>query len=171
MSAVRIIGIDPGLAATGYGLLEVQGNRLCYLAAGDVPSAPGPIAPRLERIHATLAEIIARYQPAEAAIEKVFMSRNPQSALSLGHARGVAVLACAQAGLAVHEYSVNAIKLATVGKGHADKQQVQYMVGILLNHREPLSADAADALAVAICHAHLRVRPTIISEQAMDYTA
>lgn len=160
---MRILGIDPGLAVTGYGLVEIQGNRLRYLDAGTVPTKNGPIAQRLECIHSALVEIIASHKPAEAAVEKVFLSRNPQSALSLGHARGAAVLACAQAGLAVHEYSVNAIKLATVGKGHATKQQVQYMVGVLLNHREPLSVDAADALAAAICHTHWRKCPAAIT--------
>lgn len=161
MSAVRILGIDPGLAATGYGLVEARGNRLRCLAAGDVSTRVGEIAPRLQCIHAALAELIERHRPAEAAVEQLFMYRNARAALALGHARGAAVLACAQAGLAVHEYSVNAIKLAVVGKGHADKKQVQYMVGVLLGYRASLSADAADALAAAICHAHLRGCPSM----------
>ncbi len=158
MTATRVLGIDPGLSRLGYGLVEGEGNRLRLVAAGDISTPSGPFAPRLQKIHSTLVELIARYHPAEASVEKVFINRNPQSALSLGHARGVALLACAQAGLVVYEYSVNAIKLAAVGKGHADKQQVQYMVGVLLGYREPLSTDAADALAAAICHLHLRGR-------------
>lgn len=152
----RILGIDPGSRRTGVGLLVASEGRLRHLAHRVVETRDEEFPARLKDIFDGVGAAIAEYQPQEAAIETVFLSKNPQSALKLGQARGAAICACVNAGLAVHEYAPRQIKNAVVGSGSADKTQVQYMVGLLLGLQEALQADAADALAVAITHAHLR---------------
>ena len=151
----RILGIDPGLRHTGWGVIEASGNRLIHVANGRVSADDKlPMAERLAAIFDGLAETIARWSPDEAAIEETFVNQNPASTLKLGQARGAAMLAPAKAGLPVAEYAANAIKKAVVGAGHADKAQIQMMVGRLLPGVTFAGPDAADALAVAICHAH-----------------
>jgi crossover junction endodeoxyribonuclease RuvC len=152
---MRLIGLDPGLQRTGWGVIAVDGNRLTHLANGSVATvAKAPTADRLARLYDGIAAVIELWRPDEAAIEETFVNANPSSALKLGQARGVVLLAPARAGLVVHEYSANAVKKAVVGYGHADKHQVQMMVQRLLPGVTFQVADAADALAVAICHAH-----------------
>lgn len=152
---MRILGIDPGSKATGYGFIEQQGNRLIHLDNGAIfTQSQDPLAVRLQRIYKELCTLIEKYQPEAVAVEQVFMARNPASALKLGHARGVALLAGINAGLTVAEYSALQVKSAVVGYGRAGKNQVQHMTKVLLNLPEIAQEDAADALAVAICHAH-----------------
>lgn len=154
---MRILGIDPGSRATGYGLIEQQGNRLLHLDNGAIFTQSGSaLAQRLQLIYQELERLIATYQPEAVAVEQVFMARNPASALKLGHARGVALLAGINAGLPVIEYTALQVKSAVVGYGRAGKHQVQQMTRTLLNLPEIAQEDAADALAVAICHAHSR---------------
>ena len=158
IEAIRIIGIDPGLRHTGWGLVEAQGSRLAYVACGTVHSRNGDdLATRLRALHDGLAAVIAAHVPHEAAVEETFVNRDPQSALKLGQARGIALLVPALAGLPVAEYSANLIKKTVTGTGHAEKAQVALMVKVLLPRCELPSADATDALAVAITHAQHRV--------------
>jgi len=153
---MRIIGIDPGLQRTGWGIIDVTGNRLSHVAHGIVTSvATASMAARLTAIFDGLTRIIALHRPQEAAIEETFVNKNALSSLKLGQARGVALLAPSQAGLQVLEYGANLVKKSVVGAGHAEKAQVAAMVRILLPGTNA-DADAADALAVAICHAHHR---------------
>lgn len=156
MSTVRILGIDPGFQRTGYGIIDVTGNHTRHVHHGVIRAEGGETGDRLRRIYTGINEVIQRWVPAEAAVEKVFVDKNVDSALKLGQARGAAMTACAMAGMEIHEYSPNQIKLATVGRGHAEKQQVQHMIRILLCLAERPQADAADALAVALCHGHQR---------------
>ena len=152
---MRLIGLDPGLRNTGWGVVDVDGNRLTYVADGTVsPPAKQDLASRLRDLHEGLARVLADFEPDEAAVEETFVNKNPKSTLKLGEARGVVVLAPALAGIPVAEYSANRIKKSVVGAGHATKEQVQMMVGRLLPGCIFSSPDAADALAVAICHAH-----------------
>jgi crossover junction endodeoxyribonuclease RuvC len=161
MSPVRILGIDPGLNRTGWGIIDSEGNRLRHIAHGVVTSdAADALSARLSSLYAELAKIIVTWQPAEAAVEEVFVNRNPASTLKLGMARGIALLAPAMIGLAVAEYAANLVKKSVVGTGHADKAQIAMMVGVLLPGCGA-KTDAADALAVAICHAHHRGAPTL----------
>jgi len=154
---IRILGIDPGLRRTGWGLVGVEGARLSYVACGAVVAdAEAPMAERLAFILAALSALVGEHAPDEAAIEETFVNRDPQSALKLGQARGVAMAALAAKGLSVAEYSANVVKKTVVGAGHADKRQIALMVKILLPASGAKSADAADALAVAICHAQHR---------------
>jgi len=154
-SAARILGIDPGLRATGYGLIEKRGSRLSYLASGCIRTcADDGLPQRIATLLAGIDEIVATYRPTQAAIEKVFVNVNPQSTLLLGQARGAALAALVLAGLPVSEYTALQIKQAVVGHGKAAKEQVQEMVRRLLALPGPPSLDAADALACAICHAH-----------------
>lgn len=151
----RLLGIDPGLQRTGWGVISVSGNRLTHVASGVVRShRSSAMAERLVELHRGLAEVITTYSPAEAVVEESFVNRNAESTLKLGLARGAVLLAPALAGLRVTEYAPNRVKKSVVGVGHADKHQVQVMVGKLLAAAPVLSSDAADALAVAICHAH-----------------
>ena len=155
---LRILGIDPGSQRTGVGIIDVDENgqsRHVFHAALNLLGHEH-FASRLKQIFDELGAIMAEYAPQEAAIERVFMAKNADSALKLGQARVAAICAAVGRGLPVSEYAPNAIKQAVVGKGHAGKEQVQHMIGILLNLREPVQADAADALAIAITHAHLR---------------
>lgn len=152
-----ILGIDPGLRHTGWGLVAQDGNRLSFIAAGRIsPISTLPMASRLCHLAEELAKVVAQYQPTEAAIEETFVNKNALSALKLGQARGVAILTVAQSGITVAEYAANRIKQSVTGYGHADKNQIQAMVAMLLPSSGALVADAADALAVAIAHAHHR---------------
>ncbi|HEY8030999.1 MAG TPA: crossover junction endodeoxyribonuclease RuvC [Methylocella sp.] len=157
-AAIRIIGVDPGLRSMGWGIVEVLGSRLAYVASGILHSNPQmPLAARLRELHEGLAAVIAKYAPTEAAVEETFVNRDPQSALKLGQARGIALVVPALAGLAVAEYAANLIKKTVTSTGHAEKAQIAMMVKMLLPGSGAQGADAADALAVAITHA--RVRP------------
>lgn len=149
-----ILGIDPGSRVTGYGLIRSQGNKLEYVDCGCVRTEGGPLPERLGKIFSGVSEIIECFQPQEAAIEEVFVGRSAASALKLGQARGGAITACFAAGLTVAEYSPRQIKQAVVGGGAAEKRQVQHMVKALLSISDTIAEDAADALAVAICHAN-----------------
>lgn len=151
---MRILGIDPGLRITGFGVIEQSGNKLRYITSGCVRSGSGELAARLKVILDGLAEVIETNRPQQVAIEKVFVNVNPQSTLLLGQARGSAICAAVIAGLPVAEYTALQVKQAVVGKGHAKKEQVQHMVKRLLALPGDPSPDAADALACAICHAH-----------------
>ncbi|GAB4520131.1 MAG: hypothetical protein Tsb0010_04410 [Parvularculaceae bacterium] len=152
---IRIVGIDPGLRRTGWGVIEAEGARLRAVACGAaVSTATADLACRIRELFVQITEIIARYGPAEAAVEKTFVNRNPASALALGHARAAALLAPAMGDIPIAEYAPNEVKKSVVGVGHADKAQVQAMLRVLLPAAKPANADAADALAVAICHAH-----------------
>jgi crossover junction endodeoxyribonuclease RuvC len=151
---LRILGIDPGLRVTGFGIIEKSGNKLHYVTSGCVRSGAGDLSARLKTILDGLAEVIATNQPQEVAIEKVFVNVNPQSTLALGQARGTAICAAVLAGLPVAEYTALQVKQSVVGKGHAAKGQVQHMIRRLLVLPGDPSPDAADALACAICHAH-----------------
>jgi crossover junction endodeoxyribonuclease RuvC len=160
-----LLGLDPGLRRTGWGLIVAEDNRLGHLANGTVTTDGGlDLAERLVQIHDGLAGVIERYRPDEAAVEETFVNRNPTSTLRLGQARGVVVLVAARAGLAVAEYSPNLVKKTVVGTGHAAKPQIQAMVSILLPGCAIAGADAADALAVAICHAHHRTARTRLAD-------
>lgn len=159
---MRLLGVDPGLRITGWGVVDVADQHLSFVACGTVTTASArDLAARLVQLHDGLAAAIARFEPDGAAVEETFVNRNPASTLKLGQARGVALLVPALAGLEVSEYAANLIKKSLVGNGHADKNQVQAMINILLPGAKPESADAADALAVAICHAHHRRAPAI----------
>ncbi|MSP77808.1 MAG: crossover junction endodeoxyribonuclease RuvC [Rhodospirillaceae bacterium] len=153
---MRLIGLDPGLRLTGWGVIDVEGNRLRHVAHGVVKvSADQTLAERLNELFEGIAAVIQVQQPAEAAVEETFVNTNPGTTLKLGQARGVVMLAPARAGLPVFEYAANLVKKSVVGAGHADKRQIAMMVGRLLPGVDA-TADAADALAVAICHAHHR---------------
>jgi crossover junction endodeoxyribonuclease RuvC len=161
--AIRLIGLDPGLRRSGWGVIEVASNSLVHVASGAVTSdAKAPLAERLSQIFTALTEIISLHQPAEAAVEETFVNKNPTSTLKLGQARGAVMLAPAQLGIPVAEYAANLIKKSLVGNGHADKNQIQAMINILLPRARPETADAADALAVAVCHAHHRRTPAVV---------
>ena len=151
---MRILGLDPGLRITGFGVIEQEGSRLRYITSGCVRSGTGDLAARLKAILEGLAEVIGAHRPQEVAVEKVFVNVNPASTLLLGQARGTAICAAVIAGLPVAEYTALQVKQAVVGKGHAKKEQVQHMVKRLLALPGDPSPDAADALACAICHAH-----------------
>lgn len=159
---VRILGIDPGSVVMGYAVVEQQSGRLRYIASGCLRLPAGTLPARLYCIYSELRQLIQDHQPDEAAVEEVFVSKNVASAIKLGHARGAAICAIAAAGLDVHEYTPAAIKQAVVGNGRADKTQVQHMVKVLLGLQGRLQADAADALAVGICHANNKIRQTHI---------
>jgi crossover junction endodeoxyribonuclease RuvC len=153
--AARILGLDPGSLRTGYGVIDCSSGTLTIVAQGCIATAGGPLADRLRIIHNKVAELIQLHRPQEIAVERVFLSKNADSALKLGQARGAA-LAAVPVALEVHEYAPRAIKLAVVGVGGAEKTQVALMVKHLLAIEMKLGADAADALAVAICHANSR---------------
>lgn len=157
MAVTRVLGLDPGLQHTGWGIIDVEGNHLRHVAHGTVStSASLSMAGRLVQLHEGVLGVIREHGPAEAAVEETFVNKNPASTLKLGQARGVVVFTPAQAGLAISEYTPNLVKKTVVGTGHAAKEQVQMMVRTLLPGCNLSGADAADALAVAICHAHHR---------------
>ena len=154
---IRILGIDPGLRNTGWGLIEAAGTRLTYVGCGSIHTdAATSLAERLALIHRSIARLVDDERPAEAAVEETFVNRDPQSTLKLGQARGAALAVLALRELPVAEYAANLIKKTVVGVGHAEKAQVQMMVKMLLPASQAKSPDAADALAVAICHAQHR---------------
>ena len=155
---MKLIGLDPGLRATGWGVIDVDGNNLTFVAAGTVKvPTKMSLAERLATLYRVLNSIMETYRPDEAAVEETFVNRNPKSTLKLGQARGVVLLAPAMADIPVSEYPANVIKKSLVGAGHAGKNQVEMMVRTLLPGALIDSADAADALGVAVCHAHHRV--------------
>ncbi|HVZ68944.1 MAG TPA: crossover junction endodeoxyribonuclease RuvC [Rhizomicrobium sp.] len=156
MQSLRILGLDPGLSRMGWGVIDVAGTRLCHVAHGVIETTAGDVLGyRLRLLHTTLGEVIAEYRPAAIAVEQAFVAKDPQAALKIGHARAIALLAAAQAELDIAEYAPNHIKKCVVGVGHAGKEQVQAMVKRLLPTARVEQADAADALAAAIAHAHL----------------
>ncbi|WP_315730146.1 MULTISPECIES: crossover junction endodeoxyribonuclease RuvC [unclassified Bradyrhizobium] len=156
-SPVRILGIDPGLRRTGWGVIESEGNRLVFIGCGSVePPDDLPLASRLLAIHEGLARVLGEFSPMEAAVEQTFVNKDGVATLKLGQARGIAMLAPAMYGITVSEYAPNQVKKTVVGAGHADKNQVAVMLKLLLPKADPPSADAADALAIAITHAHHR---------------
>jgi crossover junction endodeoxyribonuclease RuvC len=154
---IRILGIDPGLRRTGWGIVDIEGNALRYVGCGShLVSDRLSLGERLVAIHDALVATVAEFRPDEAAVEATFVNVNGAATLKLGQARGIAMLVPAKAGLAVAEYAPNLVKKTIVGAGHADKTQIRDMIGVLLPKAEPQSDDAADALAIAICHAHHR---------------
>jgi len=154
MKTRRILGIDPGSRFTGIGIIDSDGQRLQHIYSGCIKLGDRPIPERLGMIFTGLTEIIQLYHPDESAIESIFVATNAGGALKLGQARGAAICAAVMQQLSVHEYSAREVKQALVGKGSADKTQVQHMVKFLLNLHGKLQADSADALAIAICHSH-----------------
>jgi crossover junction endodeoxyribonuclease RuvC len=154
---IRILGLDPGLRRTGWGMLAIDGNRLTFLACGSLATDDkAELAQRLVAIHAGLTRVVAEHTPDEAAVEATFVNKDAAATLKLGQARGIAMLVPAIAGLPVAEYAPNLVKKTIVGAGHAEKAQIRLMVGMLLPKAVPQTHDAADALAIAICHAHHR---------------
>lgn len=151
---MRVIGIDPGLRNLGWGVIDVMGNRTVHVANGICHSTGADLAQRLLSLHTQLSQVIATYLPTAAAVEQTFVNKDGAGTLKLGQARGIAMLVPAQAGLPVGEYAPNTIKKTVVGVGHADKAQVAHMVRMQLPGVELAGPDAADALAIAICHAH-----------------
>ena len=155
--AIRILGIDPGLRRTGWGLVAIEGNRLSYLACGSLASDDKTaLAVRLVAIHDGLRRVVAEHAPDEAAVENTFVNRDAAATLKLGQARGIAMLVPALAGLPVAEYAPNLVKKTIVGSGHSEKVQIRMMIKVLLPKADPQSDDAADALAIAVTHAHHR---------------
>src|ERR1700743_1302238 len=161
ITTVRVLGIDPASQRTGFGVLDATGSRLTYVASGVIRTAHADFAGRLCEIFRCMQTIVAQYQPQEIAIERVFVNRNPDSALKLGQARGAAICGTADAKASVFEYATRQIKQAVVGSGSAEKSQVQLMMRSLLKLDGPVAADAADALAAAVCHA-LRGRAMLL---------
>jgi len=160
-----ILGIDPGSRITGYGVIRVLGGRLEYMGSGCIRTQGEQLSDKLKQIYDGVSEVITQFRPSLFAIEQVFMARNPDSALKLGQARGSAIVAAVNAGLPVAEYSARQVKQSVVGTGGADKEQVQHMVRQLLKLPGTPQADAADALAVALCHAHTRQSLTRMAGQ------
>jgi crossover junction endodeoxyribonuclease RuvC len=163
---IRIIGIDPGLRRTGWGIVEADGTRLTYVASGLVTSdSEGELAQRLRQLYEGLIAVIASFRPQEAAVEETFVNKDARATLKLGQARGMALLAPAQQGLRVAEYPPNVIKKTVTGTGHGEKRQIAAMVGFLLPKARFDSADEADALAIAICHASHRQATRTVAAQ------
>jgi len=173
---IRIIGIDPGLRRTGWGIIVAEGARLSYVASGLITSdSEDALAYRLRDLHAGLVEVIARFAPQEAAVEETFVNKDARATLKLGQARGMALLAPAQRGLPVAEYPPNVIKKTITGTGHGEKQQIAAMIGFLLPRAKVESADEADALAIAVCHAShrasLRLSRTSLGQRPPEISA
>jgi crossover junction endodeoxyribonuclease RuvC len=155
--AIRILGIDPGLRRTGWGMIAIDGNRLMFLASGSVATDnKATLAERLVTLHDGLRRVVAEHAPEEAAVEATFVNKDAVATLKLGQARGIALLVPALAGLSVAEYAPNLVKKTIIGAGHGEKAQIRMMLGVLLPKADPQTHDAADALAIAICHAHHR---------------
>jgi crossover junction endodeoxyribonuclease RuvC len=155
--AIRILGIDPGLRRTGWGVVDVSGQRLLFVACGEIETdAKEPLATRLVTIHDGLTRLVDSFKPVEAAAEATFVNKDATATLKLGQARGVALLVPAQAGISVAEYAPNLVKKTIVGAGHGDKAQIRMMISVLLPNADPQTEDAADALAIAVTHAHHR---------------
>jgi crossover junction endodeoxyribonuclease RuvC len=156
-SSTRILGIDPGLRRTGWGLVASEGTRLAFVACGTVISnEKAGLAERLKQLHEGLGAVLRDFAPDEVAVEETFVNKDAQATLKLGHARGIALLVPALAGIPVAEYAANLVKKTVVGAGHAEKRQIHAMIRVLLPKADPASDDAADALAIAITHAHHR---------------
>jgi crossover junction endodeoxyribonuclease RuvC len=154
---IRILGIDPGLRRTGWGIIGIAGNRLTFLGCGSVTTRDGDaLAARLLAIHDGLLRIVDEYRPDEAAVEATFVNKDASATLKLGQARGIAMVVPAKAGVPVAEYAPNLVKKSIVGAGHGDKAQIRMMIGVLLPKADPSTDDAADALAIAVTHAHHR---------------
>jgi len=154
---IRILGIDPGLRRTGWGIIDIFGNRLSYVACGSLATDDkDDVSVRLVAIHDGLIGVIEQFRPEEAAVEATFVNKDASATLKLGQARGVALLVPARTGIAVHEYAPNLVKKTIVGAGHSEKAQIRMMIGVLLPKADPQSEDAADALAIAVTHAHHR---------------
>jgi crossover junction endodeoxyribonuclease RuvC len=154
---IRILGIDPGLRRTGWGVIEVDGNRLIYIACGSARSDDAAaLGLRLVTLHDELVRVVDEFRPDEAAVEATFVNKDAGATLKLGQARGIAMVVPARAGMPVAEYAPNLVKKSIVGVGHGDKSQVRMMIGVLLPKADPGSDDAADALAIAVTHAHHR---------------
>jgi len=154
MAIHKILGIDPGSRYTGYGVIECHGKKPRYLASGCIKVTGATLAEKLQCIYLGISQIVGMYEPRESAIEQIFLARNPDSALKLGQARGVAILAIAEQSLPIAEYSARSVKQSVVGKGNASKEQVQHMVRSILQLSAIPQTDAADALAIALCHLH-----------------
>lgn len=170
--SIRILGIDPGLRRTGWGIVESDGTRLVYVASGLITSdAEDDLAYRLRALHEGLTGVIASYKPMEAAIEETFVNKDARATLKLGQARGIALLAPAQKGLRIAEYQPNVVKKTVTGTGHGEKAQIQAMIGFLLPKAKFESADEADALAIAICHASHRGTAAKIAARTVRETA
>ena len=166
-SIIRILGIDPGLRNTGWGVIDIEGTRLMYVACGTVRSdLKRPLSERLRQIYEGLTEVVAQYQPDEAAVEETFVNKDAGATLKLGQARGMALLAPAMVDIEVAEYSPNLVKKTIVGSGHADKDQIHLMVKVLLPKSDAASPDAADALAIAVTHAQHRGRKALERQYA-----
>jgi crossover junction endodeoxyribonuclease RuvC len=162
-ATIRVLGIDPGSQCTGFGVVDALGPRLTYVASGVIRTSQGEFASRLCEIFRCVQTVVAQYRPREIAIERVFVNRNPDSALKLGQARGAAICGTADANAEVFEYATRQIKQAVVGSGNAEKAQVQLMMRSILKLDGPVAADAADALATAVCHAlRGRVRSALL---------
>jgi crossover junction endodeoxyribonuclease RuvC len=154
---IRILGIDPGLRRTGWGVVDISGNRLIFVACGSVDTDDkGTVAARLVTIHDGLRLVVENFRPDEAAVEATFVNKDASATLKLGQARGIALLVPAQAGVLVAEYAPNLVKKTIVGAGHCEKAQIRMMIGVLLPKADPQTHDAADALAIAVTHAHHR---------------
>jgi len=154
---IRILGIDPGLRRTGWGVIEANGSRLIYVACGSAQTSDGTsLAERLVTLHDALVRVVDEFRPDEAAVEATFVNKDAAATLKLGQARGIAMVVPAKAGVTIAEYAPNLVKKAIVGAGHGDKAQIRMMLGVLLPKADPASHDAADALAIAITHAHHR---------------
>ena len=154
---IRILGIDPGLRRTGWGIVEIAGNRLAFLGCGSVTTRDADgLALRLLAIHDGLMRVLEEFRPDEAAVEATFVNKDASATLKLGQARGIAMVVPARAGVPVTEYAPNLVKKSIVGAGHSDKAQIRMMIGVLLPKADPSSEDAADALAIAVTHAHHR---------------
>ena len=165
--AIRIIGIDPGLRRTGWGVVETLGNRLHFVASGTVRSdEKQSLAIRLCQLHDGLVSVIRDMAPMEAAVEATFVNKDAAATLKLGQARGIAMLVPARGGIEVAEYAPNLVKKTIVGAGHSDKAQIRMMIGVLLPKADPKSDDAADALAIAVCHAHHRSAALVLKRVA-----
>lgn len=160
---MRVLGIDPGLRSTGWGIVDIDGVRLKHVANGQCGTNSGALSERLNHLFVQLTDVLAQFKPTEAAVEQTFVNRDGAGTLKLGQARGIAMLVPARAGLNVGEYAPNAVKKAVVGVGHAQKNQVEHMVRLQLPGVDLAGADATDALAIAICHAHhMQSRSAII---------
>jgi crossover junction endodeoxyribonuclease RuvC len=168
---IRILGIDPGLRRTGWGVVEIAGNRLGFIGCGSVTSSDrDDMATRLLAIHDGLMRILDEFRPDEAAVEATFVNKDAQATLKLGQARGIAMVVPAKAGVPVAEYAPNVVKKSIVGSGHGDKVQVRMMIGVLLPKADPATHDAADALAIAVTHAHHR-QSVVLKVAAMPKVA
>lgn len=164
---IRIIGIDPGSRRTGYGVIDKRGSKVSYVTSGIIRLPDGALPPRLKIIFQSVTQILQEYEPHQMAVEEVFFARDPRAALKLGQARGAAILAGVNSDLPIGEYSARSVKQSVVGTGAANKQQVQAMVTQLLKLPGPPAEDAADALAIALCHAHsMRMAPAVAQTTA-----